>query len=405
VAYSFSAFNDWKCPLRGYTKRVQKYKEVPGDLQLVGIACSQILEQYRKHCVESNQQSDTSYLDELVANHPIGEQSERLWLDTVSVIENMRDTEIALLDPGMEGVYVEQMFGIAKNFRYWLEDPDRDIWGPYEQVWMRMVPDFMYRIGNTAIVQDDKSGWSRDPDPFQLQLYAWCASIVYKNTIEHICVMFNYLRYGYRERYDFTPAHIESQMPTMISGTIKYIEGLMRSKSFPADPDAGVCQLCGFINGWLDKQGNPQPFTPCPAIQKELIEMDNLVQAYAVPEITDKETVIKATRLLVVAGTLLAAIKGRIGQYVETHPHEEIEAAGKKPEIRARQSWKTSNIEAVTKFLLAEGVNRDDAWEALSMNKTGQKVLERKYPGITEKLIESGLAWWQETLVFDLYKA
>jgi len=338
---------------------------------------------------------------------------EHLQDEIIGIMERVRDSELAFFDMQIRNPLIEQMIALSRDGdRIWIEDPAKGVWAPWGQAFLRMVPDMMFRIGKTGILEDDKSGWNRNPDPLQLAIYAYGASKLFAGMIETVSVRFNFLRFGYREYAQFNLEQLEA-VGNYIRSTADNIQKIIDSGVCEPNIDAGRCDWCGFTNdSWLDKDGNPVSLEPCPALLKLLGEMDMLVEAYKTREVKGLEDAQANTRSLVIGKALFSQMEKDLAAFVKENPEPLVVAAGKKAVIAKKATLKIPDLEAVVRELLEalynSGMPEEQAraylWQRVSLGKSELEKIEKKAPGVTRRLEEAGLIAFKEGEEFKFLK-
>lgn len=394
--YSFTKFRDWRCPLRGKTRRINKLKEPETDPLLVGRACANIMRAYRKWCYTERRESDLESLRNL-AQVQVSGSPEHLRDEILDVIDRVTNSPVAILDMSVETPLIEQMAALSQDGQqYWFEYPDRDMWSPWGKAWLRLVPDFMCRIGRIGVIEDDKAGWSRSPDPLQLRIYAWAASRIFAGKIDSVVVRFNYLRMGYR---DFAQWGIDevAEFYHEIASEAERIERLIQLQDFHANVDAGLCEYCGYLNdNWLDKKGNPANPGECPGLWEVLELMDSLTELKGkkIETIQDAED---ATRILVLRDAgLIGPLKKGLEAFLRENGDQTVVAAGKRAHIAERSTMKVKDLQEVVRVLQQRRIDKSDIWNALTLNKSNLEKLARKEPHLIDELVDLGLISFSE---------
>lgn len=384
--YSFSGLNDWACPFRGKIKRIRKFQEPDNPLRRVGSIIADVLGDYRKRCWFRKVRTDFDWFNQRMTHEIKGVGSASTRSDLWTVLDAVRQSDFLLVDPAAQKPYVEQMVAFDRSFkRYGLEDPDKGKW--FRGAFFRVRADVIYSTAdNLAIVIDDKATWRTDADPFQLRLGAYVAARLYPR-IERIIVLFQYLRFGSRVRAEFDPSDVLDAVPGEINERVARVEDIINRQAFVPDPDAGVCWFCGFVRPpWLDRYNKPHDLGGCPAMTKELVKGQSMVDLCKLPEIDDAATAVQATRLLRTVEVHMDAVRDRLREYVEDNPDARVQAAGVEPRFDSSQRWNVPDLRDFVNWLNRNyGLDSNEIWPMLTTNKTALEA------SISEEIIAKAI--------------
>ncbi len=369
--YSFSGLNDWDCPFRGKMKRIRKFKEPDNPARRVGSIIADVLGEYRARCWSKRVRSDLDWFNRRMAHEIKGIKSPSTRADLWTVLDSVRQSNFLLVDPAAKDPYIEQMVAFDRSFkRFGFEDPDKGKW--FKGAFFRVRADVFYSTAdNVAVVIDDKATFGQSADPFQLRLGAYVAARIYPR-IDRIIVLFQYLRFGSRVRQEFDPRDVLDAVPGEINKRVARVEDIINRQAFVPDPDAGVCWFCGFVRPpWLDRYNKPHDLGGCPAMTKELIKGQSMVDLCKLPAIDDPATAGEVTRLLKTVEVHMDAVRDRLREYVEDNPDARVQAAGVEPRFDHSERWNVPDLRDFVQWLHSEyDLDRPEIWPILSTNKT-----------------------------------
>ena len=380
IALSFSAWKDADCPFRFNALRIAKTcKEPVTDAMRIGGEVATILKEYRTHCLKAGLPTDSDWV------------WQRMETGSWSLTDPERTRELLknfFAKPEMHTVPIESPFVMPErkfafdgNLNVIRAAKEDDAWFD-KSVAFRMIPDLVYRDGDTLVLEDDKTGWG-DPDPLQLKISSYLITKAIPPAemggVWYVQPVFNLLATGRKERLEPVRVDEMGEVKQMILDRIAMVNAWTE---YPAS-ECDACTYCTV------------PGCPLKAdVQTALMESNHPVIArerniLQLPkEITGKLDATQALCFVVFANKIIGHVQKMLEDYLLSLPEEEAQVvgAGKIAQLKTQERWSTNgNLEGVIKTLIAYGAPRDLVFENLSLTGSALEKICRK-AGIQERL-------------------
>lgn len=348
IRHSWTRISDYQtCPFMWKMMHLERKAREDNPIMATGRAIHKAIAIYNQHCLDGKLEHDFPYWEKAYKR---ALKEETLDPEYYSTVSGMMKSYAESHDINMDSaIGAEEKIALTRDFKPtdWLAD----------DVWFRLIIDYLQIKGNLARITDYKAGWLLTTPKMQLKIYAWAVKKVYPQVTDFEVVI-DYVRHEHQEIFHITEdelAGIEEEILIITS----QIEEDKKHR-----PKIGIA--CTYCSCWRW----------CPAMKEEDIPFmmpKTMEEAQKIAEKVEKYTKLKdeATKVL----------KEYCNQFGE------VETGGKNYGFRPSETWVFKDIPNLIATMDDKGI---DIFPCLSVNNTQLKREMRRNEIVKEVVEEIG---------------
>lgn len=345
----YSAINSSHyCKLWAYLVYKEKLIGYKNPFAKFGTVIHDILEDYGKHCIANNLETDYSEFDQIKYKHLVKLEETQV-TDAKNVLEIIKNNTNWAHYLQFSSIEIENRFAINSDFEF-TED---------EAPYLSGGIDLMYIDDDTAYIEDYKTvraiyTKSFMRDSLQRKIYALLVMKKYPQ-INNTAFRFNFVRYGYQSEYFYITREEMPELEIQIKEEVENLNQLLSLNERP-DPSAGDhCILC-------ENRAN------CSAY-KNAFDVDE--------QINNEEDAIKLYQHFKLAKMKVKNMENALKLWIDTNNPIRLKYEEYGPQISEKIEFE--DLQKVIEVLTKAGVPIGTIYDKLNLSNTKMKEIIKKF--------------------------